>query len=103
MPFTAAKIALFFKDQVYMALTHRTATTLATEGIAIPDNLPDFDKEGMDSIYCNLRKPTKVLCAGAAGVCMFLASGYGWVTVMHMRYHSLVSNPLTSLPYPRAQ
>ncbi len=35
-----------------------------------------------------------------ADVCVFLASGYGWVTVMH---EILISSaqPLTSLPYPR--
>jgi hypothetical protein len=69
MPFTAAKIVLFFEDQAYMALTCHTATALAAEGIAIPDDLSEFDKEGMDSIYGNLRKPAKVLRAGAAVIC----------------------------------
>jgi hypothetical protein len=68
MPFTAAQIVLFFKDQAYMALTHRTSTALTAEGIAIPNDLSKLDKEGMNSIYCNLRKPAKVLCVGAAGV-----------------------------------
>jgi hypothetical protein len=69
MPFTAAKIVLFFEDQAYMALTRRTATALAAEGIAISNNLSKFDKEGMDSICCSLCKPAKVLCASMAGVC----------------------------------
>jgi hypothetical protein len=68
MPFTATKIVLFFEDQAYIALTCRTATAVAAEGIAIPNNLSKFDKKGIDSIYCNQCKPTKVLCAGAAGV-----------------------------------
>jgi hypothetical protein len=68
MPFTATKIVLFFEDQAYMALTCHNSTALAAEGIAIPDNLFNFDKEEMDSIYHNLRKPAKVLCAGAADV-----------------------------------
>jgi hypothetical protein len=36
------------------------------------------------------------------GVCVFLASGYGWVTVMHEIPISS-AQPLTSLPYPRTQ
>ncbi len=67
MPFTAAEIVLFFEDPTYMALTNRTTTALAAEGIATPDDLAEYDKEGMNSIYRNLRKPAKVLRAGAAG------------------------------------
>jgi hypothetical protein len=63
-----AKNVLFFGDQAYMALTHCTATALAAEGIVIPKDLSEIDKEGMNSIHCNLRKPTKVLRAGVAGV-----------------------------------
>jgi hypothetical protein len=69
MPFTAAQIVLFFKDQAYMTLTCCTATALATEGIAIPYDLFKFDKEGMNSIYCNLHKHAKVLHEGVAGIC----------------------------------
>jgi hypothetical protein len=69
MPFTATQIVLFFEDQAYMALKQRTATALAAEGIPITNNISEFDKEGMNSIYCNLHKPTKVLCEGAAGIC----------------------------------
>jgi hypothetical protein len=58
-----------FEDQAYMALTCRTATALATEGIAIPDNVSKYDKKGMNPIYWNLRKPAKVPWDGAAGAC----------------------------------
>ena len=67
MPFTPEEIVLFFEDQAYMALTHRTTTALATEGIAEPNDLSEYDKEGMGNIYRNLRKPAKVPRAGAAG------------------------------------
>jgi hypothetical protein len=67
MPFTAAEIVLFFDDQAYMALSNRTTTALAAEGIAVLDDLSEYDKEGMGNIYRNLRKPAKVLCAGVAG------------------------------------
>jgi hypothetical protein len=39
---------------------------------------------------------------GDEGVCVFLASGYGWVTVMHEIPISS-AQPLTSLPYPWTQ
>jgi hypothetical protein len=55
-------------------------------------------------------KQTSLICSTEDGkvttmcvcVCVFLASGYGWVTVMH---EILISSaqPLTSLPYPRTQ
>ena len=61
MPFTPAEIVLFFEDQAYMALSNRTTTALAAEGIAVPDDLSEYDKEGMGNIYRNLRKPAKVL------------------------------------------
>jgi hypothetical protein len=67
MPFTATQVVIFFEDQAYMALTRCTATALAAEGIAIPDNLSNYDKEVMNLIYWNQRKPTKVPWDGMAG------------------------------------
>ena len=67
MPFTAAKIVTFFTDAANMGLTPRTATAFAAEGIATPADLAEFDKNGRESIFRNLRKPSKVLRAGAAG------------------------------------
>jgi hypothetical protein len=67
MPFTTAKIVTFFTDAASMGLTPCTATAFAAEGIATPADLAEFDKNGMESIFCNLCKPAKILCAGAAG------------------------------------
>ncbi len=39
---------------------------------------------------------------GVNGVCVFLASSYGWVTVMH-EIPIFSAQPLTSLPYHRTQ
>jgi hypothetical protein len=39
---------------------------------------------------------------GTTGVCVFLASGYGWVTVIHEIPISS-AYPLMSLPYPRTR
>ncbi len=66
MPFTAAKIVTFFTDAANMGLTPCTAMAFAAEGTTTPADLAEFDKNGMESIFCNLCKPTKVLCAGAA-------------------------------------
>ncbi len=44
-----------------------------------------------------LKDSSKSVC-----VCVFLASGYGWVTVMHEIPISS-AHPLTSLPYPRTR
>ena len=77
MPFTAAKIAIFFTDVQNMGLTLCTTGAFAAEGIATPADLAEFDKEGMESIFRNLRKPLKVLRAGAAGVCGLLDVSVG--------------------------
>ena len=50
-----------------MGLTLCTTGAFAAEGIATPADLAEFNKEGMESIFCNPRKPLKVLRAGAAG------------------------------------
>jgi hypothetical protein len=52
-----------------MGLTPCLATAFAAEGIATPADLAEFDRNGMELIFCNLCKPTKVLRGGAAGAC----------------------------------
>ena len=49
-----------------MALSNHTHLQLAHEGITVPDNFIDFDAEGLEGIFLNLLKPSKVLAAGAA-------------------------------------
>lgn len=65
MAFTALEIHAFFEDADYLGLSHRTAQASALEGITTPANLADFDKDGSEQIYRNLRKPAKVLQGGA--------------------------------------
>ena len=67
MPFTAAKNATFFTDAANMGLMLCTTVAFAAEGIANPADLAEFDKEGMELIFRNLRKPRKVLRASTAG------------------------------------
>ncbi len=41
----------------YLGLSARTAAAIAAKGIAEPADLAEFDKEGLDAIFRNLRKP----------------------------------------------
>jgi hypothetical protein len=65
MAFTAAEIRSFFEDADYLGLSARTAQAFAMEGVVTPEDLADFDKDGFEQIYRNLRKPAKVLQGGA--------------------------------------
>jgi hypothetical protein len=65
MPFIAAEIVTFFTDATNMGLTPCSATAFAAEEIATPADLAEFDKNRMELIFCNLRKPAKVLRGGA--------------------------------------
>ncbi len=67
MPFTAAEIVTFFTDAANMGLTPCSATAFAAEGIATPADLAEFDRNEKELIFCNLRKPAKVLRGGVAG------------------------------------
>jgi hypothetical protein len=60
MPYTDAKIATFFTNAANMGITLRMTGAFAAEGITIPADLAEFNKEGMESIFRNLRKPLKV-------------------------------------------
>jgi hypothetical protein len=66
--FDAAVLTLFFKDVNSMESSNRTRLQLAHEGIAVPNNFKEFDKEGLSTIFLNLYKPPKVLVAGAAAI-----------------------------------
>ena len=56
MAFTAAEIHSFFEDADYLGLSARTAQAFAMEGVVTPEDLADFDKDGFEQIYRNLRK-----------------------------------------------
>jgi len=66
MVFTAAQLTAFFMTADYLGLSARTAAALAAEGITDPADLAEFDKEGLDAIFRNLRKPPRAL-QGVAG------------------------------------
>jgi hypothetical protein len=58
--FNPANLTLFFESADAMALSNCTRLQLAIEGILVPNNLNDFDNDGLDAIFTNLAKPPKV-------------------------------------------
>ncbi len=66
--FDATALTLFFENANSMGLSNRTRLQLAHEGVAVPDNFKEFDKEGLSAIFSNLYKPRKVPVAGAAAI-----------------------------------
>ena len=64
MVFTAAQLTAFFTAADYLGLSARTATAFAAEGIATPADLAEFNKEGLDAIFRNLRKPPRAIQGG---------------------------------------
>jgi len=44
-----------------MGLSHRTQLVVTAKGIVTPDDLSEFTKEGLETVFQNLRKPPKML------------------------------------------
>jgi hypothetical protein len=57
MPLTAAQTTAFFQDAAQMSIPNPTVVQLRDEGITIVDDLLDFDKETIEQIAANLRRP----------------------------------------------
>jgi hypothetical protein len=57
MPLTAAQRTAFFKDAAQMGTPHATVVQLQMEGINNADDLADFDKDTVEQIAANLRRP----------------------------------------------
>ncbi len=58
--FNAATLTAFFKNADAMALSNHTCLQLVSEGILIPDDIKDFDDNGLEATFLNLAKPPKV-------------------------------------------
>ena len=59
MVFDASSAATFFKDGV-IGFETRTYAKLVVEGIQLPGDLIDFNKDGLETIFENFRRPGKV-------------------------------------------
>jgi hypothetical protein len=66
--FDTAALTLFFEDAGSMGLSNHTRLQLLHNGIAVPTDFKEFDKEGLSAIFSNLYKPLKVPVAGAAAL-----------------------------------
>ena len=57
MVLTAVQTKAFFEDAAQMVIPHNTVVQLAVEGIATVDDLRDVDKDSLDQVANNLRRP----------------------------------------------
>jgi hypothetical protein len=57
MPLTAAQTTAFFEDAGQMGLPNATVVQLQEEGIDTVDDLVDFEKDSIEQIAANLRRP----------------------------------------------
>ena len=54
---TAAQTTAFFEDAGQMGIPHATVLQLQLEGIDSVDDLADFDKDSLQQLADNLRRP----------------------------------------------
>ena len=57
MPLTVAQTNNFFTQDAQMALPQATRNQLIVEGIASVDDLAEFDKDSLQQLADNLRRP----------------------------------------------
>jgi hypothetical protein len=57
MVLTAAQTAAFFQEEAQMGIPNPTVVQMQTEGIANVQDLADFDKESLQQLADNLRRP----------------------------------------------
>ena len=67
MVLTAAQTTQFFENALQMAIPHATVVELQNEGINTVDDLAEFDKDQLDQIAQNLRRPAGGAAAFALG------------------------------------
>ena len=59
MPLTAAQTTAFFEQDAQMGIPNETVVQLQQEGITMVDDLVDFDKDTIEQISANLRRPAE--------------------------------------------
>jgi hypothetical protein len=60
MVLTAAQTTAFFENEDQSGIPHATVVQLATEGITSVIDLADFDKDSLQQLADNLRRPGRV-------------------------------------------
>ena len=67
MVLTQAQTQAFFENAAQMGIPHNTVVQLQTEGISAVDDLEDFDKDSLQQVADNLRRPGGRIPDPAAG------------------------------------
>ena len=61
MAFVAGSITAFFEELGQMGLSAHTRLTVAAKGIVAAGDLSEFTKDGLETMFQNLRKPPETL------------------------------------------
>ena len=61
MAFGVVTITAFFEELGQMGLSAHTRLTVAAKGIVAAGDLSEFTKDGLETVFQNLRKPPKTL------------------------------------------
>ena len=108
MVLTASQMTLFFENADQMGVQHATVIQLALEGIQMVDDLIDFDKEALQQLADNLRRPGGRVpnpdpAAAAGSTTPMPAFGFGAKSQKHLgiacelvRYYNTVGRDLTA-------
>ena len=93
MVLTAAQTTAFFEDNDQMAIPNATVVELQNEGIQTVDDLEEFDKDQLDQIAQNLRRP-----AGGAAAFTFGAKSQRRLLAATnlVKYYTTVGRSLTA-------
>ena len=61
MDFDTGSITAFFKEPGQMGLSAHTRLAVAAKGIVALDDMSEFTRDGLKTVFKNLRKPPKTL------------------------------------------
>jgi hypothetical protein len=96
MVLTAAQTTAFFESAEQMAIPNATVLELVNEGINTVDDLAEFDKETIDQIANNLRRPAVAPAGGHHFVFGAKSQKRLKVACELVRYYTTVGRPLTA-------
>ena len=93
MVLTAAQTNTFFTDAGQMGIPAATVTQMANEGISTVDDLIDFDKDTIDQMANNLRRPP----GGAAAFAFGARSAKRLLTATKLvRFYDMIGRNITA-------
>ena len=97
MVLTQGQTTAFFENAAQMAIPNAAVNELANEGINAVDDLAEFDKDTIDQIASNLRRPAVAPAAGGHHI-VFGAKSQKRLTVACelVLFYNTVGRPLTA-------